>query len=116
MERCICDICNNQLKIEHSDLLFKYNIECANGHKKINISINDLLTKINLNENIFKCKEHQKFTLNYCFTCKKDACLYCLKESHSNHKTQYFYVIKNEDCFRVDAIYDKLKDIYNNFF
>ena len=34
MERFICDICNNQLKIEHSDLLFKYNIECANGHKK----------------------------------------------------------------------------------
>jgi hypothetical protein len=83
MERFICDICNKQLKIEHADLLFKYNIECANGHKKINIPIKDLLTTLKLNEIIFKCQEHKKITLIYCFTCKKEICLYCLKDSHS---------------------------------
>ena len=116
MERYFCNICNNQLKIMHGDLLFKYNIECINGHKNINISINDLLTKRNLNENIFKCQEHQKMALIYCFTCKKEICLYYLKDSHSDHKTQYFHIIKNEEIF---PNYPKLKylnNIYNNFF
>ena len=110
MERFICDICNNQLKIEHSDLLFKYNIECANGHKKINIFIKDLLTTLNLNENLFKCLEHQKIALIYCFTCKKEVCLYCLKDSHSEHKTQYFHVIRKDDTFAF-PIYEKLMDL-----
>ena len=116
MERLICDICNNQLKIEHSDLLFKYNIECANGHKKIKIFIKDLLTTLNLNENLFKCQEHQKIALIYCFTCKKEICLYCLKDSHSEHKTQYFHVIRNQDTFSIYPILKNLKAIYQNFF
>ena len=67
MERFICDIYNKQLKIEHGDLSFKYNIECANGHKKINISMKDLLTTFNLNENLFKCPNIKKSSklLNY---------------------------------------------------
>ena len=61
MERYICDLCNCQLKISHGDFLFKYHSKCKNGHENKNLSFKDLLKKRKLNENSFKCQEHQKF-------------------------------------------------------
>ena len=112
MERYLCNICKSQLKIKHGDFLFKYNTECPNGHINKNVLLNDYL----INENLFKCQEHQKFKLIYCLDCQKDICLYC-QNLHKTHKTEYLDVIKKKELFNNNCykIIDNLKKINKEF-
>ena len=104
MERYLCDICKNQLKIRYGDYLFKFNTECSNGHINKNVLLKDCYPT---DENIYKCQEHQKYNLLYCFTCQKELCLYC-QNSHKDHKTGYLKAIQ-EDALLDSPCYTIIK-------
>ena len=113
----LCDICNNQLKINHGEKAFTFNIECVNGHKAKNVYINDLLLKSKINENIYQCEKHNKILLFHCFECNKDICLYCLQDLHKNHKNEFLKRLKkdkfnNIKCNKKIIDLEKMK---NNF-
>ena len=77
-----------------------------------------MLAKRKINENIFKCKEHQKNNIILCVTCQKNICLYCCRNSHAKHKIEYLNFLKrdvvgNKLPFRIT---NNIKIINDNFF
>ena len=85
----LCPDCNDIYKITDGDYLFSYNLECKQGHKKINLDQDYLLKKRKIKQNIFKCKNHRKRNHIHCFECNEDICILCHKDSHQNHKFEY---------------------------
>ena len=45
MERLVCQICDNQIRLNSGDFLFSYNIGCSNNHLQKNIDLDDLLSQ-----------------------------------------------------------------------
>ena len=114
MKRFLCNKCDSQLIISHDNKeLFKYNTQCPNGHINKSVSLKDMM---GINENIFKCQEHKKFAVMYCFTCKKEICLYCFQNSHSNHNTKFFHHLKKDEVTSFTKIMTGLKYLNDNFF
>ena len=90
MERLVCQICDNQLKLKNGGIfvfLFSYDINCCNNHIQKNIDLDDLLSQKKVET--FKCKEHNLNKTIHCFECDEDFCLYGLKEKDKSHKMEY---------------------------
>ena len=85
----LCPECNDLSKITDGDYLFSYNLECKQGHKKLNLEQDFLLKKREMKKNLFKCKNHRKNIHIHCYTCNEDICILCYKELHQNHKFDY---------------------------
>ena len=114
MERYLCDLCDNPIKITHSEFLIKCKGICDNGHENNNVSFKNY----RLNESLFKCQEHKNYyNIAYCFICKKEICLSCTKD-HKNHKFDYLYNLRKDVSidFKAYNIINDLKEINNCFF
>ena len=117
MKKFLCQVCNENLKISEGNYMFTYNINCPNNHYKQNLGLDELLSRMKVNNHLNKCKIHQANIKIHCLECQTDICLRCYNNFHKDHKIEYLSKLKlgKKEIFEINEIMKKEEDIINPF-
>ena len=114
LSKIICDNCKKKSRLDiYNNEFYKCN-KCNMNLCPLFKSIHDNNhIIINYNNKNYICNKHNEILFKYCKDCKKDMCLFCVKE-HKNHKI-ISYEDKMIDIEEIKKKMEKLGDIMNTF-